>query len=175
MRLAGRETHMLNVVEVGGTILGAVAGDVVHAHREGARMAKPYCEIDAASTDCVIVSAPLPVSSSLYQASKLVPPAGILLREGGTVIVAAQCPNGTGPLRIVNEKIFELGVRRYLPARYELLLVSSMEETTVRQTYAGWTPSVEAAVLRAQERCGGGTLDVIVMPDASDLVPRRRP
>jgi nickel-dependent lactate racemase len=173
VRRLGRDTYLLNVVEVGGAAIGAVAGDVVLAHREGVRLARPWCEVEAAPADCVLVSAPLPVSGSLYQASKLVVPAGILLRDGGTVIVAAECPDGPGPLQVVNEKIFELGVRRYLPAGFELLLVSGMDEATVGKTYARFAPSLGAALERARARAGGGTLDLAVLPDASDLVPRR--
>jgi len=121
----------------------------------------------------VVVSAPLPVSSSLYQASKLVPPAGMLLRDGGTVILPAECPDGTGRLEVVNEKIFALGVRRYLPARYEPLLVSAMDEATVATTYARFAPSVEAALARARERAGAPVLDALIVPDAGDVVPRR--
>jgi nickel-dependent lactate racemase len=172
VRRLGRDTYLLNVVEVGGAVIGAVAGDVVLAHREGVRLARPWCEVVAAPADCVVVSAPLPVSGSLYQASKLVVPAGLLLREGGTVIVAAECPDGTGPLQVVNEKIFELGVRRYLPAGYALFLVSGMDETTVDGTYARFAPSLAAGLEQARARVGGGTLDVLALPDASDLVPR---
>jgi nickel-dependent lactate racemase len=171
VRRLGRDTYLVNVVEAGGAVLGAVAGDVVLAHREGVRMARPWCEVEAEPADAVVVSAPLPVSQSLYQASKLVPPAGLLLREGGTVVVAAECPAGTGPLRTVNEAIFELGVRRYLPARHALYLVSAMDEATVRATYATWAPSVAWALERAREAAGKDVLDAIVLPDASDLVP----
>jgi nickel-dependent lactate racemase len=171
VRRLGRDTYLVNAVEAGGTVLGAVAGDVVLAHREGVRMARPWCEVEAEPADAVVVSAPLPVSQSLYQASKLVPPAGLLLREGGTVVVAAECPAGTGPLRTVNEAIFELGVRRYLPARHALYLVSAMDEATVRATYATWAPSVAWALERAREAAGRDVLDAIVLPDASDLVP----
>jgi nickel-dependent lactate racemase len=173
VRRIGRDTYMLNVVEAGGVVLGAVAGDVVYAHREGVRMARPHCEVEASPADCVVVSAPLPVSASLYQASKLVPPAGLLLRPGGTVIVAAECPEGTGPLGIVNEKIFELGVRRYLPAPCRLFLVSGMDEATVAQTYATFVPSVTWALERARD-AAGGSLDALVLPDAGDVVPRVR-
>jgi lactate racemase len=121
----------------------------------------------------VEVSAPLPVSGSLYQASKLVPPAGILLRDGGVVIVCAECPEGTGPLQTVNEGIFQLGVRRFLPERYTLFLVSGLPEETVRQTYATWTPSLEAALASARELVGKAAPDVLVLPDAGDLVPVR--
>ena len=174
VRRLGRDTYLVNVVEAGGAVLGVVAGDVVLAHREGVRMARPWCEVEAESADAVVVSAPLPVSGSLYQASKLVPPAALLLRDGGTVIVAAECPGGTGPLRTVNEEIFELGIRRYLPARHALYLVSGMGEATVRSTYATWAPSVGWALERAREVAGKDVLDVLVLPDASDLVPIAR-
>jgi nickel-dependent lactate racemase len=171
-RRLGRDTFMLNVVEAGGAILGAVAGDIVLAHREGVRRLRPWVEVEAAPADVVIVSAPLPVSGSLYQASKLVPPAGLLLRDGGVVIVAAECPDGIGPIQVVNEGIFKLGVRRFLPDRYTLLLVSSMDAATVAQSYATYAPSLEAALSEAW-RLTGPTPRVLVLPDAGDLVPIR--
>ncbi len=173
VRRMGRDTYLLNVVEAGGVILGAVAGDLVLAHREGVRLARPYCAVAAPPADVVVVSAPLPVSGSLYQASKLVPPAGILLKDGGVVIVCAECPEGTGPLQTVNEGIFQLGVRRFLPERYTLFLVSGMPEATVRQTYATYAPSLGAALASAREIVGKATPDVLVLPDAGDLVPVR--
>lgn len=172
VRRLGRDTFMLNVVEAGGAILGAVAGDIVLAHREGVRRLRPWVEVEAAPADVVVVSAPLPVSGSLYQASKLVPPAGLLLKDGGVVILAAECPDGIGPLQVVNEGIFALGVRRFLPARYTLLLVSSMDAATVATSYAQFAPSLEAA-LEAARRITGPDPRVLVLPDAGDLVPVR--
>jgi lactate racemase len=163
--------HLLNVVEVGGAIIGAVAGDLVAAHRAGVAMARPLCGVRAARADVVIVSAPLPVSASLYQASKLIPPAGLLLEEGGVVIVAAECPDGTGPLAVVNEGIFALGVSRYLPPGASVILVSGMDEATVAKTYGRFAPSLEAATAEAFRIVGKARPRVIVMPDASDLVP----
>lgn len=170
-RLVPRTAHLLNVVEVGGAIVGAVAGDLVAAHRAGVAMARPRCGVHAARADVVVVSAPLPVSGSLYQASKLIPPAGILLADGGVVIVAAECPDGTGPLAVVNEGIFALGVRRYLPPRASVMLVSGMDEGTVARTYARYAPSLESALAEAFRIVGKERPRVIVMPDASDLVP----
>jgi len=169
-RRLGRDTFMLNVVEAGGVITGAVAGDIVLAHREGVRRLKRWVEVRAAPAPLVVVSAPLPVSGSLYQASKLVPPAGLVLQEGGVVIVAAECPGGTGPLKTVNEAIFALGVRRFLPERYTLFLVSGLDEATVSRTYARFAPSLDWAVGEAA-RLLGGRGRVLVMPDAGDLVP----
>jgi nickel-dependent lactate racemase len=169
-RHVGREAFMLNVVEAGGVVTGAVAGHLVFAHRAAVHRLRPYCEVRARRAEVVIASAPLPVSGSLYQASKLIPPAGLLLRDGGVVIIAAECPQGVGPLRVVNEAIFKLGVRRYLPAHYDLLLVSGIDEAAVRQTYATHSPSLEAALVEAH-RIVGASPRIVVMPDASDLVP----
>jgi nickel-dependent lactate racemase len=168
-RRLGRDTFMLNVVEAGGAILGAVAGDIVLAHREGVRRLRPWVEVRAARARVVVVSAPLPVSASLYQASKLIPPAGLLLEDGGVVVVAAECPDGIGPVSIVNDAIFKLGVRRFLPERYTLLLVSSMDRATVAQSYATFAPSLEEALAEARRIAGPGRM--VVMPDAGDLVP----
>jgi lactate racemase len=169
-RRLGRDTFMLNVVEAGGVITGAVAGDIVLAHREGVRQLRRWVEVRARPAPLVVVSAPLPVTGSLYQASKLVPPAGLLLQDGGVVIMAAECGEGTGPLKTVNEGIFTLGVSLYLPKRYTLFLVSGMDEATVRQTYARHAPSLAWAVAEAA-RLIGGRGRVLVMPDAGDLVP----
>jgi nickel-dependent lactate racemase len=170
LALGGREGHLLDVVEAGGSVFGAVAGDLVLAHRAAVALARPWCEVRARKADVVVVSAPAPVTASLYQASKLVPPAGMLLRDGGFVIVAAECADGVGPLEVVNEGIFRLGVRRFLPERYRLLLVSSMPAETVRRTYAEHAPSLDAAVLEAR-RTVGDAARWLVLPDAGDVVP----
>jgi nickel-dependent lactate racemase len=172
VRRLGRDTFMLDVVEAGGAILGAVAGDIVLAHREGVRRLRPWVEVEAAPAEVVIVSAPLPVSGSLHRASRLVPPAGLLLEDGGVVILAAECPDGIGPLQLVNEGIFRRGVRRYLPERYTLLLVSSMDAATVATSYATFSPSLEAALEEARRRTRPEPR-MLVLPDAGDLVPVR--
>lgn len=115
-----------------------------------------YWFVRARPAPMVVVSVPLPVSGSLYQASKLVPPAGLLLEDGGVVIVAAECPEGTGPLQTVDQAIFTLGVSLFLPARYTLFLVSGLDEATVKQTYARHAPLLDWAVAEAARLTGGG-------------------
>lgn len=168
-RRMGRDTYAVDVVEVGDTIVGAVAGDVVYAHREGVRRARPWCEVASARADVVVVSAPLPVSATLAQATSLLPAAGLLLRDGGAVILCAECPEGTGPIDVVHERIE--AVRRYLPERHALLLVSSLPEEKVRGTAATFAPGLEAALERARALTGRRVAETLVLPDASDLVP----
>jgi lactate racemase len=170
VRLVGRASFLLDVVEVSGVVTGVVAGDLVLAHRAGVALARPHCEVRARKADVVVVSAPLPVSATLYQASKLVPPAGTLLRDGGVVVVCAECPEGTGPLQTVNEAIFALGVRRFLPERHTLLLASGLDPATAARTYATPAPSLAAAVAEASH-LAGPSARWLVLPDAADLVP----
>lgn len=40
------------------------------------------------------------------------------------------------------------------------------------RTYSAFAPSVAWALVRARELSGKATLDVAVLPDAGDLVPR---
>lgn len=168
-RRLGRDTYAVDVVQVGEAVIGAVAGDVVFAHREGVRLARPWCEVASPRADVVVVSAPLPVTATLAQATALLPAAGLLLRDGGVVILCAECPEGTGPLELVRERIE--AVRRYLPERHTLLLVSSLPEAAVRETPAAWAPDLEAAVARARALTRAERPEVLVLPDAADLVP----
>ena len=60
VRRIGRDTYLVNVVEAGATIVGAVAGDVVYAHREAVRLARPWCEVELRRRTWWWSPAPLP-------------------------------------------------------------------------------------------------------------------
>ena len=170
VRRLGRDTYVVNVVAVGSAVVGAVAGDLVYAHREGVRIGRPWCEVEAAPADCVVVSAPLPVGESLRQSAKLVSRAGLLLRPGGTAILAVECGEGEGER--ARGAILEPFVRRWLPEGSALVVVSSLDAGTVTAAGGTWAPDLEHALALAKARAGKAELDVAVMPDASDLVPR---
>jgi hypothetical protein len=174
VRRLGRDTYVVNVVAAGRAVVGAVAGDLVYAHREGVRRARPWCEVEAAPADCVVVSAPLPLAASLRQAAKLVSRAGILLREGGTAILAAECAVPAVSEPAVSEpRVLEPFIRRWLPPGASLLVVSSLDKAAVNAAGGIWASSLGNALLRAREWAAVPELDVAVIPDASDLVPRR--
>lgn len=170
VRRLGRDTFMLDVVEAGGRAIGAVAGDIVLAHREGVRRLRPWVEVAAAPAEVVVVSAPLPVSATLARAARLVPPGALLLREGGVLIVAAECPGGAGEDPAAEESAWA-GVRRYLPAGATVLLVSSLDEAAAAQVRARRAPTLQAALDEARRLAGPGSR-VLVLPDATDLVPQ---
>ncbi len=162
-RLLPVETHLLDVATPHAPVT-AVAGDLLQAFRAGVALCRPLHETHASPADVVITSDALPLSASLYQASKLLAPAGMLLRPGGTAILVAECPEGTGPLEIVNEGIYRLGIRHFFPEAHTIYLVSSLPESIVARTYCRYAPSVEAVLATTRGQ-------VAVLPYAGNVIP----
>jgi nickel-dependent lactate racemase len=140
----GRPLFLLNVVtDHRGGAQRAVAGDARGAFRAGADHARALYAAQASAADCILVSDALPLTGSLYQASKLVAAVAGHLRPGGTVILAAECPDGVGPLDTVNHGIYELGLVPRLPAAHRVVLHSGLTRSMVETTYCGWCERVE--------------------------------
>ncbi len=145
--LLQRPAFLLNaVLDDDGAARAAVAGELGLAFRAGAALCEPLYRVEVRPTRCVIVSGRGPVTSSVYQASKLVAAAAPALAPGGTIIVAAECSQGTGPLDIVNRGIYDIGIKPRLPSNHRVVLVSALPRDEVERTYCQWAPSVEAAL-----------------------------
>jgi len=166
-RLAG-VNFILNVaMNHVGEVIHAVAGDVVLAHREGIKWTRRVCEVKVEKkADVVIASDKPPITMDLYQASKLVAPAGCFLNNGGSVVLAAECNEGTGPLHIVNTIIYETGLKNYLPEKHSVYLVSSLDEPTVNETYCKYGGTMEYIISRFNDS------SFIVLPYAGWIIPR---
>jgi nickel-dependent lactate racemase len=141
----------------------AVAGDVFSAFRAGAALARRWFTVSAPRASLVIASDALPVTASLYQAAKIAAAAAPLVDEDGTLVVVAQCPDGTGPLETVNEAIFRIGVIPRLPRRAKLLLVSDLDRAVVARTLLGHALDVDAVLSSTPG-------PVLVIPRASQLI-----
>ena len=143
---------LLNLVrDEHGAIAAAVAGHAVSAFRAGARVCGGLYRATAPVSRAVVVSDELPVTATLYQACKLVAAAAPVLADRGTVIVVAECADGTGPIDVVNHGIYELGLRPRLPPKHRVVLVSSLSEYRVSSTFCAWAPSVEAALAQIDD------------------------
>jgi nickel-dependent lactate racemase len=146
---------LLNLLcDVDGTPIAAAAGDLVAAHRALVEPARRTFTVQAPRSPVVIVADRPPVSSSLYQASKLLPPAGALLDVGGVVILVADLAQGIGPVERVNQGIYQLGVRPQLPAQHRVLLVSELAEEIAARSYAEPRRSLHAALDEALAATG---------------------
>ncbi len=156
---------LLNIVlDNRGTCRSAVAGDIEAAFRVGARQCEPWYRVEAPRADVVIVSDELPVTASLYQASKLVATAAPLLSDGGAVIVAAACRDGVGPVDTVNRGIYEIGLAPRLPANHQVVLVSDLTAEQVAPSYCRWASSIEAALAERRPET------ITILPRAGSLL-----
>jgi hypothetical protein len=124
-------------------IHAAVAGDPRAAFRAGAELCRPLFTTPAPRTKRLVLSDRDPLASSLYQATKMVAMASELVAPGGVVVLAAECADGTGPKQVVNQAIYEIGVKPRLPVEHRVALISSLDRAEVEQTYCEWAASVE--------------------------------
>lgn len=145
-------------------IHAAVAGDLIAAFRAGASLARHWFTVRARPADLVIASDTLPVTASLYQSAKLAAAAAPLVRAGGRLVLVAECPDGTGPLDVVNEAIFRIGVLPRLAQNVSLELMSSLPDATVERTF-----------LRPLHELGSLPDRTIVLPRASQLIVEALP
>jgi nickel-dependent lactate racemase len=169
-RLAARKFLLNVVIDERGGAQTAVAGDIRAAFRVGAQACDRLYRVAAPRAPVVIVSDALPVTGSLYQASKLVASAAGLLRDGGTMIVVAACPEGIGPVDTVNKGIYELGLVPRLPSRHRIVLVSELGREEVAASYCAWAPSVESVLDEVDALGGLGDEAVTILPRAGSLI-----
>ncbi len=162
VRLLPTPTFLVNgVAGPDHAIHAVVAGELSDAFRRGCALARPWFTVSARPASLVIASDSLPVTATLYQAAKIAAAAAPLVETNGTLVVAAECADGVGPLAIVNEAIFRIGVLPRLATGVSLQLASSLPASVVRQTLL--TPC-DLDILRiAKSR-------VIIMCNASHMI-----
>jgi lactate racemase len=168
------QKFLLNLVaDYDGNYVHACAGHWKEAHREACAKALPLFEA-LSQTDHrfqVVITADLaPVTSSLYQASKLIPPARPLLLPGGHIILMADCEAGTGPLATVNDGIYRLGIEPKLPQPHTIQLVSTLPADVVRNTYAIPSPSLSEALKNAGIHTEQDLKQVCILWRAGELI-----
>jgi nickel-dependent lactate racemase len=184
---------ILNVVlDLGGHVIGAVAGDVIAAHRRGVEMAARRCEIPIGEeADIVVVSAGgYPLDKDLYQAETALDRAQYAVREGGTIILVTECEEGFGhPLleawlreaQVPEDTVgriqqgYVLGghkaaaIARVL-RKANVYLVSALPEPSVQACHL--TPFQDlAAALEGALRVMGSAASVTVLPHGGSTLP----
>jgi nickel-dependent lactate racemase len=171
----------------------AVAGDVTLAHREGCRTVDQLYRVPLERrADIVLASAGgWPKDVNLYQAHKALENAAFAVRDGGSIILVAECQEGLGHavmeewltcgdspdelLRRIRERFVLGGHKAAAMAKIrkrvqQILLVSALEDETVRAM--GWVPSrtAEQALGMALSAMGHDAL-LAVMPHAGSTLP----
>ncbi len=97
-RMAGLDFVVCAVLDESGRAIRVFAGDPMEAHRQAAKVVdRAYKVRIPRKADIVLVSpGGFPKDINLYQAHKAIENAKYAVREGGTMIVLAECPEGIG-------------------------------------------------------------------------------
>lgn len=89
---------ILNVVLNGsGDVVAVVAGDVVKAHRAGVEIARPIYTLELEEKPDIVVASSHPADRDLWQGFKPVNNCGMLVKDGGTLILIIPAPEGIAP------------------------------------------------------------------------------
>jgi nickel-dependent lactate racemase len=80
-----------------GEIVKVVAGDPVSAHREGVRYAERIYRVIVSEKPDIVIAGSYPANKDLWQADKALATAVLMVKPGGTVILAAPCMEGVSP------------------------------------------------------------------------------
>jgi nickel-dependent lactate racemase len=85
------------VLDAAGAVAGMVAGDVIKAHRAGVEIARPIYTINLDEKPDIVVASSHPADRDLWQGFKAVNNCGMLVRDGGTLILMIPAPEGIAP------------------------------------------------------------------------------
>jgi lactate racemase len=174
-------------------IVKAVAGDPILAHREGVKVVDSMYIVPIAQlADVVLVSAGgRPKDLNLFQSQKALDNAKYALKDGGTIILVAECPEGLGDKvfeRWINEAhdkqglidrldyAFEIGghkagILAKLTQNADVYLVSELQKEIVERAFLLCSRSLDDALQTTMSKYGPDA-QIILMPFGAVTLPR---
>ncbi|AKB74259.1 Transcriptional regulator [Methanosarcina lacustris Z-7289] len=174
-------------------IVAAVAGDFIEAHRKGIEIVDTMYKVPVEPADAVVVSCGgYPKDINLYQASKSLDNATQAVKDGGSIILVAECAEGIGnqiyecwnmecktPEDAIErfKHCFEFGGHKSAivakaAKKFKLYLVSKLPEDKVRTAFFIPMASVEEALSAVLSE--NPDAKVHLMPHGGQTLPVRK-
>lgn len=86
---------IINVVQdKTGHLAGVFAGDSIKAHRQGCALAQKIYGVSIKEKADIVISEAFPAELELWQATKALQAADVVVNPGGVIILLAECPEG---------------------------------------------------------------------------------
>jgi nickel-dependent lactate racemase len=85
------------VLNASAEVVAVVAGDVIKAHRAGVEVARPIYTLELSERPDIVVASSHPADRDLWQGFKPVNNCGMLVKDGGTLILLHPAPEGIAP------------------------------------------------------------------------------
>ncbi len=192
-RLMGIHFALNVILNTAKQIIAALAGDPVAVMEAGFPLVRRLVQVPVAAPFDLVITSPggHPKDINLYQAQKALGHASLIVRDGGTAILAGACPEGTGSAsyeawiegmtsheavldRFAREE-FRLGPHKAFQiardaVRARVIFVSEMDEDRVRRLLLTPAHDLQAAVDMALADLPPGAR-IGVLPAANSTVP----
>ena len=176
-------------------ITQVVAGDVEKAWLEGVRASREIFEVKVPQPVDIVITTPggFPKDIDLYQSQKSMASSELVVKEGGTVILLAECRDGVGahgfyewmsaatcPQDVIDRFIregYSIGASKAwlfsrCLKRSDLILVSrGIEDKTLEEMFTRRADTVEQAIQMALAKQGKDA-KIILLKNGSDMIPR---
>jgi nickel-dependent lactate racemase len=173
-------------------IADVVAGDMETAHLTGVKFLKQYVTVDVAEkTDIVITSSGYPLDIDLYQSIKAAMTAETIVKEGGVIILLAECREGYGPeafkeyltATATPQELYEVTQAKYradvdhclflsrILKKSEVILVTSNPELKFQPTLMKISASLPKALEQAISLTSR-TATITALPYAHRMIPQ---
>jgi lactate racemase len=187
------KTHLsVQIVQAPGRLIADMfIGDIERSFNDAVIAAKRWFSAPIERLyDIVIVVARPPMDRTLYQAQKAIEHGRIALKEGGTIILIADCSEGIGQstfwdlltasadpddVMMSIEKGYKLGYHKaarivQLARTSSIFMVSSIPGDTLKRGFITGFKDLDSALERALKGVDGEP-DVLLIPDATVTVP----
>jgi lactate racemase len=123
---------IINVVLNGDNeVVEVVSGDVVKAHRKGVEIAKEIYQCQVPGKADIVIASSHPADRDLWQGFKPLNNCGILVKDGGTLILVIPAPEGIAP---DHQELIELGTRNTSQVK-EMLSSNKIKDIVAAATF----------------------------------------
>ena len=174
-------------------IVAAVAGDFIEAHRKGVEVVDSMYKVPVEPADAVIVSCGgFPKDINLFQANKALDHATQAVKEGGSIILVAECAEGIGnqvyecwnrecrsPEDAIErfKQCFEFGGHRTaiiakVSKKFRLYLVSKLSDEQTKTAFFTPMPDVKTALSAVLSE--NPDAKIHLMPHGGQTLPVRK-
>jgi len=187
--------YIVNVVLNGEKkVVYAVAGDVEKAHLDGCAFLLDMCGAEAKIADIAVsTNGGYPLDQNVYQSVKGMTAAEATVREGGVIIMLSSCSDGVGGeaflhqladeanIETTNNLFMSRGRNETVPDQWQtqillrilrrakVILVSEMDDETVRSLHMIPAHSLEEAIKKADTLVGEGS-EITLIPDGVSVM-----
>ncbi len=185
---------IVNVVKNSkGKIANVVAGDLELAHEKGVEICEKIWKIPAKEKVDIAITSPggYPRDINLHQSQKAINPAEMIVKEGGVIILVAECRDGIGKFApwlmeaSDPQEVIEKFKREGLVAEYHsskafmfaralahyhvLILTDRLTTDELSKMFLMSVENLELALERAKEIIGKKECKIAVIPHASEV------